>query len=432
MRIKVLLAVMTAVVTMMIDACGKTVSVSSIQLLLSSRIGRGVDVTTGASVCPVTSKDECGAGLRSDEPGGFHYLAGVAVDNDPHSRHYGDVYVADKDNQRIQELTSTGAFVSMFGWDVNGTKDREPAASQVEKNVCTEQEVSELSVRCRSGVMGTSAEQFTYPTSVTVDSNNGDVYVQEIAFGNYRVDKYTAEGSFIWMVGKGVNGTTKGNICTEQEIKDTGVKCRGGAESPTGNTEHGAFKFAQTYGDLLAAGGPEDLLYVGDEHRVQEFEPNGKWKRDISLTSISAVPYSDVPALAVDKTGRVYLVYREMTLKSGVPVEHSNIVREFKPDGKQILAFTVRIKQPNAKVRINGLAIDSSGRVAVTGAGSYITSPTLFGSLYDGNTGRHLAEFNVPIGNDGIAFNDNDDLYIGATDGEEVLLYTPAGRGPSG
>ena len=61
---------------------------------------------------------------------------------------------------------------------------------------------------------------------------------------------------------------------------------------------------------MLAVGGPEDLLYVGDEHRVQEFKAsNGEYKSEIPLTSISAEPESKVVALAVDATGDVYLAY---------------------------------------------------------------------------------------------------------------------------
>ena len=62
-----------------------------------------------------------------------------------------------------------------------------------------------------------------------------------------------------------------------------------------------------SHGNVLAVGGPEDLLYIGDEHRVQEFKASdGEYKSEIPLASISAEPGSKVVALAVDATGDVY------------------------------------------------------------------------------------------------------------------------------
>lgn len=69
--------------------------------------------------------------------GGFVYPQSVAVDNDPASPDYGDVYVVDNGNHRVQQFTAAGVFVAMLGREVNATKDAEPAATQAEKNICT-------------------------------------------------------------------------------------------------------------------------------------------------------------------------------------------------------------------------------------------------------------------------------------------------------
>ena len=62
---------------------------------------------------------------------------------------------------------------------------------------------------------------------------------------------------------------------------------------------------------LLSVVQAKDLLYVGDEHRVQEFEAaSGKWVGEIPLTSLSEEQESEVQALALDQeTGDLYLNY---------------------------------------------------------------------------------------------------------------------------
>ena len=193
----------------------------------------------------------------------------------------------------------------MFGWDVNATEDKEPGASQAAKDLCT----AESKDTCQAGVEGGAAEAFADPESVTVDPSTGDVYVQDYA--NHRVDEYTATGQFVLTVGREVNetndkkpgaSTAEKNLCTA-ESADT---CKAGIRSTLGSVEHGAFNFAQTCGDLLAVGGPEGLLYVGDAYRVQELKPDGAWVREISLASISgSEPEVDhVEALALDQGRR--------------------------------------------------------------------------------------------------------------------------------
>ena len=69
------------------------------------------------------------------------------------------------------------------------------------------------------------------------------------------------------------------NLCTAA----SGETCNAGVRNTTGSSEHGAFDFDRV-ARVLAAGGTEDLLYVGDEHRVQEFKADGVWAGEIPLT----------------------------------------------------------------------------------------------------------------------------------------------------
>ncbi len=378
------------------------------KFVLSSSFGWDVNETTGGDICTVVSKNTCQLfGKESSEPGGFNYASSVAVDNDPASVYYGDVYVADGDNRRVQVLAPTGAFVSMFGWDVNKTEDETPGATQAEKNVCT----AESNDTCGAGVVGGVPGQIAGGLSIAVDANSGNVYLLEQVVGEpggetavgYRVQAFTAAGAWLLEIGSDVNETKKTNVCTEREVEEAGVKCGGPTLIPVRvsavSTGHGAFN-PGFGGNLLAVGGPEDLLYVGDEDRVQEFNTEtGEWKNEIPLTSVSSALGSRVVALAVDETGDVYLAYSI----GGGP---TNLIRKFDPSGVQVSDFEVEDRYSHM------LALDTYGRLAVDT------------SLYS-STGAKISEFAFAGEHRGLAFAASDELYVAGGSAREVEAYAP-------
>jgi hypothetical protein len=382
MRSRLLLAALTAtLITLAATASAARAASAPVKEVLVSHIGWEVNQTSKGNLCTVESKDVCQPGRESSQPGGFANLNGVAVQTDPASARPGDIYVADGSNDRVQELTAGGGFLSTFG------------------------------------VTGQAAGQFFDPASVTVDPAAGNVYVAEN--GNSRVDEYTPDGAFVWMAGREVNKTkdetplsseAERNLCTAAS-KDV---CKGGVQAPAGSSEHDAFNFT-TRGNVLAAGGPEHLLYVGNEHRVQELKADGTWVREIPLA-----PGSRVAALAVDETGDVYLAY-----------ERAGAVVELGPNGQPVMEFPVAPGEPNASVEIGTLALDSSGHLAVTAlevGGNGRSISRWFGSLYDAGTSHRITEFSGS-GPGGIAFSAGGELYAAESPntitgtGSEVLSY---------
>jgi DNA-binding beta-propeller fold protein YncE len=92
---------------------------------------------------------------------------GVAVDTS------GNLYVAEYDNHRVQKFDSEGNFLRMWGWGVDdGT---------AEFQVCTS--------GCQAGTSGSGAGQFNGPTKLTVDAL-GNVFV--IEFNSNRIQKFDA------------------------------------------------------------------------------------------------------------------------------------------------------------------------------------------------------------------------------------------------
>jgi NHL repeat len=316
---------------------------------------------------------------------------GVAVAPD------GDIYVADRGNHRVQELTAAGVFISMFGKEVNQT---------TKGDICT---AASANV-CKAGVAGGAAGAFEQAASVTVDPSSEDVYVQDGEAS--RVVEYTATGEFVLMLGKEVDETTKANLCTAA----SNDVCQAGVREVAGGSEQAAFAFAQFRGNLLAVAGPEHLLYVGDSQRVQKFNAAGEYKGAISLTAISSDPESRVTALTTDAAGNVFLVDKVNVTTS------SNVIREFNPGDVEVASFTLASRQPGNELDIRGLALDSEGHLAVS---AFEAAGGGYGALLDAGTGRLITEFPDPAVSSAIAFGAGASADLYAVGNEEVIVYSP-------
>jgi hypothetical protein len=445
--------VLTVVVVLLVGGWSAAYG-APIKESVASHFGAEVDASSGGSVCTVASKDACQEGLESSLAGGFSHPYGVAVAPD------GNVYVTDGGNSRVQELTASGEFVLTFGWEVNETKDGDPTATAAERNVCT---AASHDV-CKAGVEGALAGQMAAGAySIAIDHATGNVYVQDQQ--NWRVDEYTPAGAFVLTIGAEVNRTkdeadapaAERDVCAAK----SGDVCKAGVENAPQSTAHGAFNFAQGSGDLLAVGGPEDLLYVGDEHRVQELDPlSGAWKGEISLASLSSEPHADVVALALDDScalhepalsesttprcaefdpedGDLYLAYKAGSEST------ADAVRKFTEGGVEVkngrFPLTLGAREAGSKAfevqyfTIDALAVDAANRLAV-GEQEILeeASPPraiqfrAFGSLLDGGTGRLLTEFAVPGEKAaGLGFSVDDRLYGAVSRRNEVVAYSP-------
>jgi hypothetical protein len=342
------------------------------------------------NICTVFSKEECQLGAFSGEPGGFGYPKGVAVNTDPASPEHGDLYITDLVNHRVQVLTAAGAFVSMFGEQVNETTGG---------NICT----AASGNVCQAGAGGSETGALQQPEGITANPSTGDVYVQDEA--NWRVDEYTADGQFVAMFGREVNETkdnatppaseAEKNICTATS-KDT---CKAGVQGTPGAGEHDAFDFAGS-GDVMTVAGPGDTLYVGDENRVQELKPDGTWIGEIPVSAT-------VKSLAVDdKTGTMYVVYNQ-----------EPVIHEFDIASNAELPGAIEV--PGAFV--DGMAVDSAGYLAVSANGE----GRRFADLYEASGGHLIGAITIPgmpvepLGT--LNFGENGDLY--GLDAQEVFAY---------
>lgn len=411
-----LVAVVVVGVVALVAATGAHAA-APIKQVLSYHFGWEVDKLTKEAIC--AAEAECQAGKESEEPGGFQNPTDVAVGSPEGGE---DIFVADTPNQRVQELTPAGKFVLMLGREVNATKTAAikakggtPTQSEIdEEDICTQAEIESVHVKCKAGKGGAGAGQFEEPASVVVDADLRHLYVLDR--GNYRVQEFTEGGQFVSMFGKGVDLTTKTNVCAAA----SGDTCGAGVAAPAGESQPGAFSFEGSAGGLLAFGGPEHLLYVGDTRRVQEFEADGTFKREIGLAT-----GSNIASLALEESGDLYLVY------TGTTGEEPRTIHRFDAAGEQVSEIHLGPRRlPVVHFIIAGIAIDGAGRLAVSEAEGYPeVAPEFhyYGSLIEASTGEAITDFTVTESNDGgMAFNAQGELYLAITVRDfEVLKYRP-------
>ena len=395
--------------TIVLLACaGAANAAAPVKLVLSSHLGWEVDQTTKANVCTTASKDICQAGKASAKPEGYEYPEGVAGLAD------GDIYVADN-NQRIQELTPAGEFIAMFGKEVNAS---------THGDTCSEEEIKSSGVKCQQGQEGASSGAFASPTSIAVAPGGKSLYIEDYA--NWRVDEYTPAGQLMLMIGKEVNRTqdevpgaseAAKNLCTVAS-KDT---CQAGRPVSVDSSEQGAFNFHEFVGDLLAVGGPAEELYVGDAHRVQIFDEEGKSTGEIKLSAsmTAARPNGQITSIAVDKN-TVYVVY-----------EHGSVVSKFNAsDGEPAGSIEARPREENGSVEISAIAINGDGRLAVTVNEAVGNLGSQFGELYNAATGKTETSFTIEgaanfEGVSAISFDAGGDLDMAVSDRHEIRRYVP-------
>ena len=303
----------------------------------------------------------------------------------------GDLYVADPGNQRIDEFTAWGRFVKAFGWGVADGVSEEP-------QTCT--------ATCHKGLAGAGKGQFGEysPYGVAVGADR-DVYVRDNA--NRRIEVFDPAGQFVLMFGGGVNKTTGGDVCTEA----SGDECQAGS----GGTGPG--EFAAGVGLAI---GRDGTVLVGDEGRIEEFEPDGAFEAQFATPGI-------VDGIAVDPTDAdIYAIYRGQ-----------DDVHKFDGAGAELATLTVRLPQAIATDPTSGdlyaiqqyfPAPEEAPQTVVEfdASGTQLPSCCTPALLPAGGSGNPEERFSLT----GLGSNGTGDLYVANRSGEAGNYITALGPAP--
>lgn len=211
----------------------------------------------------------------------------VAIDSS------GNVYVADRNNNRIQKFDANGAFLSVFGnYGAGNGQFNHPAGLALDSNMnlyvvdADNHRIQKFDSNgnfiLKWGIYGSENGQFNTPRGVAIDSNN-NVFIADT--DSHRIQKFTSNGVFITKWGS--LGQYSDGTFTFPE--DVAVDISGNVYV-TGRDDHRVQKFTND-GVFVAKWGsygtgdgqfqhPEgiavdraDNIYIGDRsnHRIQKF-----------------------------------------------------------------------------------------------------------------------------------------------------------------
>jgi uncharacterized repeat protein (TIGR01451 family) len=273
---------------------------------------------SGPTPCFITKWGSNGSGA-----GQFVDPHGIAIDSS------GNVYVADRHNNRIQKFDSSGAYITQWGG------------------------------------LGTGNGQFSYPESIAIDSG-GNIYVGET--GNNRIQVFDSAGNYIAQWGSLGSGNGQfnrplaiaidgsGNVFVAdvynnriQKFTSSGVYITQWGSSGSGN---GQFN--------IPAGVAVDNsgnVYVVDSgnNRIQEFSNTGAFMAQISSHGFGNGLLNGPWAIAIDNGGNLF-----------VADEGNYKIQKFSNTGAYITqwgSFGIGDGQFNGS---EGIAVDGSGNIYVS------------------------------------------------------------------
>lgn len=237
-------------------------------------VGWGVkDGKTEAETCTTG----CRAGIAGSGKGQFENPWAIAINQTT-----GNVYVSDYSNDRVEELSSSGAFIAVIG------------------------------------SAGSGEGQLLGPTGTAIDSS-GNVWVADN--GNYRVEEFSSSGTYKAVYGKKGAGNGEFNAPYEiafsgghlyvtdtsnnrvQELSTSGTYLGQFGTKGTGNGQ-----FNSPMG--ITTNPSNGNLYVIDNgnYRVEEFSPSGVYLMQFGTQGSGNGQFSAPKGIAVDSSGNLYVV----------------------------------------------------------------------------------------------------------------------------
>jgi DNA-binding beta-propeller fold protein YncE len=257
----------------------------------------GWGVADGATNAPQTCTTTCFKGLAGSGSGQFAAAEKIAIDSDPGSPSYRDVYVLERNNSRVQKFSPTGEFILMFGGGVNKTTGGD---------VCT----AASGNQCGAGSSGDGNGEFDFAAQVAAGPG-GTVYVADTGpFNGHesaRVQKFESSGAF---VAKPVQ---------LDELSQTNALA------------------SNSLGEIYLG---TDNLGTPDITSIHRFKADG--------TSVETTPVEELVALAVDPADDLYAAQSE---------GNSRVITEFDSSG----AVLTRFGYGAIKSNIGGIAPYHSG-----------------------------------------------------------------------
>jgi tripartite motif-containing protein 71 len=267
-------------------------------------------------------------GSAGTNAGQFNGPVGLAVDTK------GNVYVADENNNRIQEFISTGNYIAQWGiLGTNAGQFNQPfdLAIDTNSNIFVSDDLNNRIQKFSNtgafliqwGSQGTDAGQFRQPHGLAVD-NAGNLYVADKV--NDRIEKFTGDGAYLAQFGssgtnagqlkspRGLARDVNGNIYVADQNNRRVVKFTGDGTYLTQwgsqGTNAGQFGGVSSVGPNGVAVDKAGNVWVSDEgnDNIQIFTAEGGYISQFGTVGTNAGQFKSPDRLIFDPTGTLLYV----------------------------------------------------------------------------------------------------------------------------
>jgi RHS repeat-associated protein len=234
--------------------------------------------------------------------------SGIAIDSS------GNAWVTDTGNTRVEKFSEKGEFKAVFGTNVNKTKV-ESGGTQAEKNLCT----AASGNVCQAGTAGSLEGQMKEPVGIAT-SAGGNLFVVEK--GNGRVEKFNPSGELLAKFGG--SGSGSGQFKEPSAIAVAPDASVWVADSGNNRIQHwsSTFSLLGTFGkegagngefkhpDAIEADSSGNVLIADQGNgRVQELSASGAFiaRFGASESGPGQFSFSDPVGIAVNAKGNAWV-----------------------------------------------------------------------------------------------------------------------------
>jgi len=366
-----------------------------------------------------------------EQPWYFNTPLGIALDSN------GNVYVADRGNDRIQKFTSTGQFITK--WGSRGGRDAQflgPGGIAIDNdsNVYVADSFNHRIQKFTSngefvtnfGSFGSGDGEFMIPFGVAIDSS-GHFYVTDT--WNHRIQKFKSNGEFVAKWGsegsgdgqfdkpQGIAIDGNGNVYVADTYNDRIQKFTSNGQfiAKWGRSGKGIGQFSEPGGIVIDGSGN---VYVADtfNDRIQKFTSDGQFIIKWGSFGNGDGQFLLHGGIAIDSNSNVY-----------VADTYNNRIQKFMAEGRFITKWGSGGSGDGRFNEPSGIAIDGSANVYVTDTWNdriqKFTSNGKFVAKW-GSSGLGDGEFALPYD---IAIDGSGNIYIADTYNTHIQKFTPKG-----
>jgi DNA-binding beta-propeller fold protein YncE len=285
----------------------------------------GFGVSNGKAEFEVCTSS-CQTGIAGSGSGQFNAPHGITIDSS------GNVWVADSENNRVEEFSATGTFIATYGsWGTGEGNFKYPTGIAFgngklyvsdDGNYRVEEISTSGAYAGQFGSQGTGNGQFESVNGIAVDSVSGSVYVVDAK--DDRVEEFMSSGGFVSAFGskgaesgqftepEGVAVNVSGDMYAVDSENDrvemwTPVPSAPVYTSQFGNTGSESEKLGDPVGDAFDAHGN---LWVANEsaNRIEEFSSSGAFLKNYGSSGSGNGQFDSPIGIAVNRsTGNVYI-----------------------------------------------------------------------------------------------------------------------------